>query len=78
MSTLSTSRLQLPPILSSALSQDAKSDFALKWRQTCFDANAAWSCNSEPPKVIETTHRQTLFDVLDKHPDIQPFVTQDI
>ena len=66
------------PILPSALSQDAKSDFALEWRQTYFDANAARSRNGEPPEDINTTHRRTLLDVLDKHPDMKSSFTQDV
>jgi 2-haloalkanoic acid dehalogenase type II len=66
------------PILPSALSPDAKSHFALEWRQTYFDVNAARSRNGEPPEDIDTTHRRTLLDVLDKHPDIMPLFTQDI
>ena len=65
-------------ILPSALSQDVKSDFALEWRQTYFDANVARSRNGEPPENIDTTHRRTLLDVLDKHPDIKPLFTQDV
>ena len=66
------------PILPSALSQDAKSDFALEWRQTYFDANAARFRNGEPPEDVNATHRRTLLDVLDKHPDIKSFFTQDV
>ncbi|KAK4691135.1 2-haloacid dehalogenase, partial [Lecanoromycetidae sp. Uapishka_2] len=66
------------PILPSALSEGAKSDFALEWRQTYFDANAARSQNGEPPEDIDTTHRRTLLDLLDKHPDIKPLFTQDV
>ena len=66
------------PILPSALSQDAKSDFALEWRQTYFEANAARSRNGQPPEDIDTTHQRTLLDVLDKHPDIKPLFTQDV
>lgn len=66
------------PILPSALSQDAKSEFALEWRQTYFDANAARSRNGEPPEDIDTTHRKALLDVLDNHPDIKSLFTQDV
>lgn len=65
-------------ILPSALSKAAKSDFALEWRQTYFDANAARSRNGEPPEDIDATHRQTLLDVLDRHPEIKPLFTQDV
>lgn len=43
-------------ILPSALSQDAKSDFALEWRQFYFDAIAAQSRTGEPPEDIDYTH----------------------
>lgn len=66
------------PILPSALSPDAKSAFALEWRQTYFDANAARIRNGEPPEDIDTTHQRTLLEVLDKHPDIKPLFTQDV
>lgn len=65
-------------ILPSALSQAAKSDFALEWRQAYFDANAARSRIGEPPEDIDVTHQQTLLDVLGKHPDIKPLFTQDL
>lgn len=66
------------PILPSALSQDAKSNFALEWRQSYFDANAARSRSGELPEDIDYTHRRTLVDVLNKHSDIKPLFTQDI
>lgn len=65
------------PVLPSALSHDAKSDFALEWRQSYFDANVARSRNGEPPEDIDVTHRRTLLNLLDKHPDIKPLFTQD-
>jgi len=65
-------------ILPSALSQDAKSDFALEWRQTYFDANVARSRRGEPPEDIDTTHRRTLLDMIEKHPDMKPLFTQDV
>lgn len=66
------------PALPSALSSDAKSSFALEWRQTYFDANTARLLNGEPPEDIDTTHRRTLLSLLDKHPDIKPLFTQDV
>lgn len=66
------------PILPSALSQDAKSNFALEWRQTYFDANTARIRNGELPEDIDTTHRRTLLALLDKHPEIKPLFTPDI
>jgi 2-haloacid dehalogenase len=65
-------------ILPSALSQEAKSDFALEWRQTYFDANVARLRNGEAPENIDITHRRTLRDVLDKHPEIKPLFTPDV
>ncbi|KAF7358422.1 Haloacid dehalogenase [Mycena venus] len=66
------------PVLPAALSHDAKSDFALEWRQTYFDANTARIRNGDPPEDIDTTHRHTLLAVLDKHPEIKPLFTQDV
>ncbi|KAJ7359873.1 hypothetical protein DFH08DRAFT_847241, partial [Mycena albidolilacea] len=66
------------PILPSALSHDVKSDFALEWRQTYFDANTARIRNGDPPEDIDITHRRTLLAVLDKHPEIKPLFTQDV
>lgn len=65
-------------VLPSALSQDAKSDFALEWRQAYFDANTIRVANGEPPENIDITHQQTLLEVLDKHPDIKHLFTQDV
>ncbi|KAJ6600995.1 (S)-2-haloacid dehalogenase IVA [Mycena vulgaris] len=65
-------------VLPSALSDDAKSDFALEWRQTYFDANTARIRNGEPPENIDDTHRRTLLVVLDKHPEFKPFFGQDV
>lgn len=65
-------------ILPSALSQDAKSDFALEWRQFYFDAIAAQARTGEPPEDIDYTHLQTLLDVLDEHLDIKSLFIQDV
>lgn len=65
-------------ILPPALSQDAKSEFALEWRQTYFDANTARYRNGVLPEDIDSTHRKALLDVLDKHPDIKSLFTQDV
>jgi 2-haloalkanoic acid dehalogenase type II len=64
----------LPP----SLSQDVKSEFALEWRQAYFDANVARSRNGKPPEDIDITHRRTLLEVLEKHPDLKPLFTHDI
>jgi 2-haloalkanoic acid dehalogenase type II len=66
------------PILPSALSKDTKSDFALEWRQAYFDANTDRLRNGELPEDIDTTHRRTLLDLLDKHPDIKALFTQEV
>jgi 2-haloalkanoic acid dehalogenase type II len=66
------------PILPSALSQDAKSDFALEWRQAYFDANTARLRNGEQPEDIDITHQRTLLNLLDKHPDIKPLFTEEV
>jgi 2-haloalkanoic acid dehalogenase type II len=65
-------------VLPSGLSQEAKSDFALEWRQTYFDANTARLRNGELSEDIDTTHRRTLLELLDKHPDIKPLFTLDV
>jgi len=65
-------------VLPSALSHDVKSDLALEWRQTYFDANIVRIRNGEPPEDIDTTHRRTLLAVLDKRPEIKPLFTQDV
>lgn len=64
--------------LPSALSQEAKSSFAIEWRQTYFDANTARIRNGEAPEDIDITHRRTLLEVLDKHPEIKPHFTQEV
>jgi 2-haloacid dehalogenase len=66
------------PVLPSALSHDVKSDFALEWRQTYFDANTARIRDGDPPEDIDITHRRTLLAVLDKHPEMKPLFTQDV
>ncbi|KAF4627583.1 hypothetical protein G7Y89_g10570 [Cudoniella acicularis] len=66
------------PVLPSTLSQDAKSNFALEWRQSYFDANTARLRNGESPENIDTTHRRTLLALLDKNPDIKPLFTPDV
>ncbi|KAJ6560108.1 (S)-2-haloacid dehalogenase IVA [Mycena capillaripes] len=65
------------PALPSTLSHDVKSDFALEWRQTYFDANTARIRNGEPPEDIDITHRRTLLAMLDKHPELKPHFTED-
>ena len=62
-------------ILPSPLSIDAKSNFALEWRQAYFDANTARIRDGKAPEDIDVTHRTTLLEVLDKHPEIKPFFT---
>ena len=65
-------------ILPSTLSADEKSDFALEWRQTYFDANSTRLHNGEAPEDIDITHRRTLLDMLNKHPEKKPLFTQDV
>lgn len=55
-----------------------KSDFALEWRQSYFDANTARLANGELPEDIDITHRRTLLNLLDKHPEIKPLFTQNV
>jgi 2-haloacid dehalogenase len=59
-------------VLPSALSPEAKSNFALEWRQTYFDANTARISAGEPPEDIDITHRRTLLAMLDRYPDMKP------
>ena len=56
---------------------EAKSDFALEWRQAYFDANAGRLYDGKAPEDIDNTHRKTLLEVLQKHPDIKPFFTDE-
>ncbi|KAF2798800.1 (S)-2-haloacid dehalogenase IVA [Melanomma pulvis-pyrius CBS 109.77] len=65
-------------ILPSALSDETKSNFALEWRQTYFDANTARIQNGELPEDIDITHRRTLLDMLDRHPDMKPLFTHEV
>lgn len=64
--------------LPSALSEDTKSDFVLEWRQTYFDANTARQNAGMPPEDIDITHRKTLFEILEKYPDIRPCITEEV
>jgi 2-haloalkanoic acid dehalogenase type II len=61
--------------LPSTLSQEAKSDFALSWRQDYFDACVQRIRNGEATEDIDITHRRTLLAKLNKHPDIAPLFT---
>ena len=63
--------------LPSALSPDAKSDFALEWRQAYFDANAARRHDGNPPEDIDTTHRQVLNQILENHTDMKSLFTDE-
>lgn len=65
-------------ILPSSLSEDAKSQFALDWRQLYFDANTAKIASGEPTENIDITHKHTLLKMLSKHPDIAPLFTPEI
>ena len=66
------------PTLPSALPSDAKSDFVLEWRQAYFDANTARLQDGKAPEDIDVTHRETLLEVLDEHPDIKPLFTDEV
>ncbi|KAL0576427.1 hypothetical protein V5O48_005563 [Marasmius crinis-equi] len=65
-------------VLPKELTEDQKSHFALNWRQTYFDTNAARIRNNQPPEDIDETHRRTLDVMLDQHPDFKPFFTDAI
>ena len=65
-------------VLPSALSPDAKSDFALEWRQAYFDANTARLQDGNPPEDIDSTHRRVLNDMLEKRPDVKSLFTDDV
>ncbi|KAF7357619.1 putative haloacid type ii [Mycena sanguinolenta] len=47
-----------------ALSADQRSKFALEWRQTYFDYNAARLAAGQPPEDIDLSHRLTLTTLL--------------
>jgi 2-haloalkanoic acid dehalogenase type II len=64
-------------MLPSALTDDEKSNFALEWRQTYFDANTARIDNGLPLEDIDVTHRRTLLEMLDKHPDFKLHFTKE-
>ncbi|CAF9916979.1 hypothetical protein IMSHALPRED_003361 [Imshaugia aleurites] len=66
------------PTLPSALTPEARSNFALEWRQAYFDANAARLHAGKPPEDIDITHRRVLAEVLDKHPDIKPLFAEEV
>ncbi|KAJ7033134.1 (S)-2-haloacid dehalogenase IVA [Mycena alexandri] len=65
-------------VLPSTLPHDVKSNFALEWRQTYFDANTLRIRNGEPTEDIDATHRRTLLAMLDKHPEIKPLFSQEV
>jgi 2-haloalkanoic acid dehalogenase type II len=65
-------------ILPSSLSQDAKSDLALKWRQAYFDSNTARVRKGEPLQDFDITIRETLNEMLDSHPDIKLLFPQHV
>ncbi len=65
-------------VLPSTLPQDAKSDFALEWRQAYFDANAVRQDAGKPPEDIDITHRRVLDEVLEKHPDIKSLFADEV
>lgn len=50
--------------LPSQLSEKHRSDFALIWRQSYFDANAARQAKGEPVEDIDITHRRVLDKLL--------------
>jgi len=64
--------------LPTTLSSEMKSSFALEWRQAYFDANTARIRKGEAVEDIDITHRRTLFQLLDKYPDMKPLFTQDV
>ena len=64
--------------LPSALSPDTKSDLAIEWRHTYFDANAARLREGRPPEDIDTTHRRVLNEVLEKHRDVKSLFTDEV
>lgn len=65
-------------ILPSALPSDAKSDFALEWRQAFFDSNTVRLHDGSEPEDIDITHRRTLTEVLNKHPEMKPLFTDKV
>jgi 2-haloalkanoic acid dehalogenase type II len=65
-------------VLPSTLHQDARSNFALEWRQAYFDANVLRQNAGKPPEDIDITHRRVLNEVLEKHPDIKSLFTDEV
>ncbi len=62
--------------LPSAIPSDARSAFALEWRQAYFDANTARLQSGKRPEDIDITHRRVLDDLLNKqHPSLKPHFT---
>ncbi|KAJ6488943.1 (S)-2-haloacid dehalogenase IVA [Mycena sanguinolenta] len=59
-------------VLPDALSADQRSKFALEWRQTYFDYNAARLAAGQPPEDIDISHRATLTTLLND-PAWSPF-----
>ncbi|KAF3766970.1 HAD-like protein [Cryphonectria parasitica EP155] len=54
--------------LPASISPDDRSRFALEWRQTYFDYNAARLAAGQPPEDIDVSHRHTL-DVMLARPE---------
>lgn len=65
-------------VLPSTLHHDARSNFALEWRQAYFDANAVRQNAGKPPEDIDITHRRVLNEVLEKHPEIESHFTVEV
>lgn len=63
--------------LPSALSESQRS-FALDWRRTYFDANAARTAPGQPPEDIDITHAETLEAMLDRHKEVQVHFTDEV
>jgi 2-haloalkanoic acid dehalogenase type II len=61
-----------------ALSDEAKSEFALEWRQAYFDSNTARLREGLAPENIDITHRRVLNEILDKHQDIKTLFTEEV
>lgn len=55
--------------LPASLSDDQRSRFALEWRQTYFDYNAARLAAGQPPEDIDVSHRRALAALLAAAPE---------
>lgn len=65
-------------ILPSQMTETERSDFALEWRQAYFKAINAHFRKHEPPEDIDITHLRTLNEMLERHPDLKPYFSEEV